>query len=150
MKFRISVLIITLAASVLLCGRSEAQVADYGQANGVLSFEETVSPARAFKGGVLSISDEHSKLGFNSLKWDWKGSNAFISVKGEIPYLPENPNPKETSIASFVFWMYSPVRIDGSVRFSFLKEGKECCHFDYNLGFQGWRGSWVGFDRDMQ
>jgi chondroitin-sulfate-ABC endolyase/exolyase len=77
-------------------------------------------------------------------------SNAFISIKGEIPYLPENPNPKETSIASFVFWMYSPVRIDGSVRFSFLKEGKECCHFDYNLGFQGWRGSWVGFDRDMQ
>lgn len=150
MKFRISVLIITLAASVLLCGRSEAQVADYGQANGVLSFEETVSPARAFKGGVLSISDEHSKLGFNSLKWDWKSSNAFISIKGEIPYLPENPNPKETSIASFVFWMYSPVRIDGSVRFSFLKEGKECCHFDYNLGFQGWRGSWVGFDRDMQ
>lgn len=150
MKFRISVLIITLAASVLLCGRSEAQVADYGQANGVLSFEEAVSPARAFKGGVLSISDEHSKLGYNSLKWDWKSSNAFISIKGEIPYLPENPNPKETSIASFVFWIYSPVRIDGSVRFSFLKEGKECCHFEYNLGFQGWRGSWVGFDRDMQ
>ena len=150
MRLRILILSITLAASVLLCGRSEAQVADYGIADGVLSFEEGTAPAVCSKGSELSLSSEHAKLGANSLKWEWKTDKAFISIKGGIPYLPENPNPKETSIASFVFWMYSPTTLKGTVRFSFLKKGKECCHFDYNLGFEGWRGSWVGFDRDMQ
>ena len=150
MRLKYSVLSILLAASVLLSGRAEAQVVDYGQANGVLSFEEGTSPATCTKGSGLNISQEHSKLGTHSLKWDWKKKGAYISIKGDIPYLPENPDPKETSIASFVFWMYSPVSLDGTVRFSFLKDGRECCWFDYYLGFQGWRGSWVGFDRDMK
>lgn len=141
-------IILSLAASLLFS--LEAQVVDYGIANGVLSFEDGVSPAEASKCSRLTVSNEHSKLGTSSLKWDWKKKGSYISIKGDIPYLPENPNPKETSIASFVFWMYSPAVLDGTVRFSFLKDGRECCHFDYCLGFQGWRGSWVGFDRDMQ
>ena len=150
MKIKYFVSTIILAASVLLSGRMEAQVVDYGLANGVLSFEDGTAPAQCSKGSALSVSQEHSKLGISSLKWDWKKNDQYISIKGEIPYLPENPDPKETSIASFVFWMYSPVSLDGTVRFSFLKDGRECCWFDYYLGFQGWRGSWVGFDRDMQ
>ena len=150
MKFKASVLSMILAASVLLCGRSEAQVADYGMVNGVISFEDGTAPAVCSKGSRLTTSNEHAKLGTQSLKWDWKASGAYISIKGEIPYLPENPDPKETSVASFVFWTYSPERLEGDIRFSFLKQGKECCHFTYKLGFQGWRGSWVGFDRDMQ
>ena len=150
MKIKYFVSTIIFAASVLLSGRSEAQVVDYGLANGVLSFEDGTAPAQCSKGSALSVSQEHSKLGVSSLKWDWRKNDQYISIKGEIPYLPENPDPKETSIASFVFWMYSPVSLDGTVRFSFLKDGRECCWFDYYLGFQGWRGSWVGFDRDMQ
>lgn len=150
MKIKYFVSTIILAASVLLSGRSEAQVVDYGLANGVLSFEDGTDSAQCSKGSALSVSQEHSKLGISSLKWDWRKNDQYISIKGEIPYLPENPDPKETSIASFVFWMYSPVSLDGTVRFSFLKDGRECCWFDYYLGFQGWRGSWVGFDRDMQ
>lgn len=148
MKKPILLIILSLAASLLFS--LEAQVVDYGIANGVLSFEDGVSPAEASKCSRLTVSNEHSKLGTSSLKWDWKKKGSYISIKGDIPYLPENPNPKETSIASFVFWMYSPAVLDGTVRFSFLKNGRECCHFDYCLGFQGWRGSWVGFDRDMQ
>lgn len=148
MKKPILLIILLLAASLLFS--LEAQVVDYGIANGVLSFEDGVSPAESSKCSRLSVSNEHSKLGTSSLKWDWKKKGSYISIKGDIPYLPENPNPKETSIASFVFWMYSPAVLDGTVRFSFLKNGRECCHFDYYLGFQGWRGSWVGFDRDMQ
>ena len=148
MKKPILLIILSLAASLLFS--LEAQVVDYGIANGVLSFEDGVSPAESSKCSRLSVSNEHSKLGTSSLKWDWKKKGSYISIKGDIPYLPENPNPKETSIASFVFWMYSPAVLDGTIRFSFLKDGRECCHFDYCLGFQGWRGSWVGFDRDMQ
>ena len=150
MKCKTSVLSIILAASVLLCGRTGAQVADYGLLNGVMSFEDGTAPAVCSRSSRLSVSGEHSKLGTQSLRWDWKAKESYISIKGPIPYLPENPDPKETSVASFVFWMYSPEKIDGAMRFSFLKDGKECCHFTYGLGFQGWRGSWVGFDRDMQ
>ena len=39
-----------LAASALLSWRAEAQVADYGEASGVLSFEESPAPATAGKG----------------------------------------------------------------------------------------------------
>lgn len=138
-----------LAASALLSWSAEAQVADYGEDNGVISFEKGTSPASASRGGMLSISDEHAKLGNHSLKWEWNKPGAILSIKGDIPYLPENPNPKETSVSSFVFWVYSPENINGELKFSFLKQGKECCSFTYRMGFQGWRGSWVAFDRDM-
>ena len=139
-----------LAASVLLCGSAEAQVADYGRANGIISFEENTDPVLPGKGSQLSVSKEHAKLGSQSLLWSWKRPGSHLSIPGEIPYLPENPNPKETSVSTFVFWVYSPEILEGHLRFAFLKDGKECCHFDYRLGFQGWRGSWVAFDRDME
>lgn len=138
-----------LAASALLSWRAEAQVADYGEANGVFSFEQSPAPVTAGKGSTVSVSDWHAKLGSHSLQWDWKRRKAVISIPGEIPYLPENPNPKETSVSSFVFWVYSPTALKGELRFSFLKDGQECCHFTYKLGFRGWRGAWVAFDRDM-
>ena len=71
-------------------------------------------------------------------------------INSDIPYLPKNPDPKETSVSSFVFWIYSPEKLDGTLRFSFMKEGRECCHFTYSLGFEGWRGAWVAFNRDME
>ena len=143
-------LIILLAASVTSAKVAEAQVANYGIANGILSFEKNTEYVACGNGSSISTSAEHSKLGTHSLKWDWSCSGAQISLPGDVQYLPENPNPKEKSVSSFVFWVYSPQAIDGSLRFSFRKEGKECCYFTYKLGFNGWRGSWVAFDRDMQ
>ena len=143
-------LIILLAASVTFNQVAEAQVANYGIANGILSFEKDTEYVSCGNGSSISISQEHAKLGTHSLKWDWSVSNAKLSLPGDIAYLPENPNPKETSVSSFVFWVYSPDVINGSLRFSFRKNGKECCYFNYKLGFSGWRGSWVAFDRDMQ
>ena len=142
-------LILSLAASVAISVAAGAQVADYGRANGILSFEETVESAPS-EGSLTSISQEHAKLGTYSLKWEWKNKGAFLSFKENVPYLPENPDPKETSVASFVFWVYAPEVSEGSLKFVFLKDGKECCHFTYRLGFKGWRGAWVAFDRDMK
>lgn len=137
-----------LAASSLFS--VEAQVVDYGQKNGIFSFENDTEGATSTRRSVLSISEEHSKLGNKSLKWEWKKSGASMSINAPIPFLAENPNPKETSVSSFVFWIYSPEHLQGSLRFSFLKAGKECCHFDYALGFKGWRGAWIAFARDME
>lgn len=135
--------------ALFFCPISKADNVDFPSRN-VLSFEESTSPVVANKKSKLTLSDNHSKLGEMSLLWEWNGRGASICIPGEIPYLPENPNPKETSVSSFVFWVYSPEAIEGNLRFSFLKDGKECCHFEYGLGFTGWRGAWVAFDRDME
>lgn len=150
MNFTTKVITTIIAASALFSLRVEAQVADYGRDNGILSFENGTENVRTGKGSHLSVSDEHNKLGHNSLMWEWKRPKATISFKGEVPYLPKHPNPKEQSVSSFVFWVYSPEILDGELTFTFLKKGKECCHFTYGLGFTGWRGAWVAFDRDMQ
>ena len=144
----ILLIILLLAASSLFS--AEAQVVDYGQKNGVFSFENDTEGVTATKRSVLSISEDHSKLGHKSLRWEWKKSGASMSINAPVPFLAQNPNPNETSVSSFVFWVYSPEALDGELRFSFMKDGKECCHFDYTLGFQGWRGAWVAFDRDME
>lgn len=128
----------------------EAQVVDYGKANGVFSFEEDLTELSCSKHSVLSISDSHSKLGSKSMEWSWKKRGSSFSINAPVPFLAQNPNPKETSVSSFVFWVYSPEVLDGELRFSFMKDGKECCHFVYTLGFKGWRGAWVAFDRDME
>ena len=148
MRLKRNILTYMLAASALIS--AEAQVVDYGQANGIFSFEESVEGATGSKHSVLSISDEHAKLGRKSLEWKWKKGGSSLQINAPVPYLAENPNPKETSVSSFVFWIYSPERLDGDLRFSFMKDGKECCHFIYTLGFEGWRGAWVAFDRDME
>ena len=137
----------TLSTLALIFSAS-AKVVDFAPESGVMSFEDETWPVSSSKSAV-STSDTHSKLGQNSLKWEWKKRGAELVIASDIPYLPENPNPKETSVSSFVFWVYSPCALEGKLRFTFYKGGKECCHFDYGLGFTGWRGAWVAFDRDM-
>ena len=150
MKFSFRFLTVLLAASAIFTLKAEAQVADYGKVNGVLSFENGVGSVTSSKHSVLDVSADHNKLGEHSLVWNWNKKGAYLSFNEAVPYLPENPDPKETSVSSFVFWVYSPKTLEGSLKFVFLKGGKECCHFTYGLGFQGWRGAWVAFDRDMQ
>ena len=118
-----------LAAFALLTTEAKAQVVDYGPANGILSFEESTKPVKGIKGSVISISDDHAKLGTNSLKWEWKRKGASLEISADVPYLPENPDPKETSVSSFVFWVYAPEAMEGNMRIAFLKDGRECCHF---------------------
>ena len=142
--------VICIISALALSISASAKVVDFGPQTGVMSFENGTSGITADKSSALSISNEHYKLGESSLKWQWKKKGAEIVIPGEIPYLPENPNPKETSVSTFVFWIYSPEAIDGSLRFTFFKGEKECCHFDYALGFTGWRGAWVAFGRDME
>lgn len=149
MKFKPILLILFLLVASSLFS-VEAQVVDYGQNNGVFSFESDTEGVTATKRSVLSVSGEHSKLGRKSLRWEWKKSGASMVINAPVPFLEKNPNPKETSISSFVFWIYSPESLDGTLGFSFMKNGRECSHFDYTLGFEGWRGAWVAFDRDME
>lgn len=126
-----------------------AQVVSFGPEIGQLSFEDGKYPAQAGRGSKISVSDRHAKFGTRSLQWDWRKPSSELILDVQVPYLHENPNPKETSVSTFVFWVYSPEVLEGKLEFSFYKDGRKCSSFTYNLGFDGWRGSWVAFDRDM-
>lgn len=141
--------ILTLALAFMAGGAASAQQTDdFG--GRLLSFEESASPLSAGKGSKLSTSGEHFKHGLRSARWEWSREGAQIALRRPIDYLAKNPNPKETSVSTFVFWLYAPQPVEGSLRFEFRKQGRTCAWFDYELGFTGWRGSWVAFDRDMQ
>lgn len=125
------------------------------------SFEDGVEPARVLGNhskakSTLKISSKHFKNGNKSLRWKWKGANPAIILDTTVPYAKVNPkNPQESSVSSFVFWVYSPKKLDAELEFLFVKDFKSdseyrvCSSFTYNLSFSGWRGSWVAFDRDM-
>lgn len=115
-----------------------------------LSFEDGLFPAECGRASRVKVSGQHYKMGEKSLEWSWNRKNAELVMRVPVKYQAVNPNPKETSISSFVFWVYSPSEQPGKILFTFRKDGRDCCWFEYNLGFKGWRGAWVAFDRDMQ
>lgn len=135
--------------AIVLSYSAMAQVVDYGTEYGVHSFEQSAEGYVASRHSRVQISNLHSKLGNSSLEFSWNRTGENLTYKGPIPYLSKNPNPAETSVSTFVFWVYSEKPSDSKMRISFLKEGRECCHFDYGMNFTGWRGAWVAFDRDM-
>jgi len=116
----------------------------------VLSFENGIAPAEQLKTSALAVSGDHYKHGAKSLHWQWKNDGDAWSIKSAIPYAPQNPY-KDNSVATFVFWVYAPqAHPQGKLIVEFMKEGKLCSWFDYQLNFRGWSGAWVAFDRDMQ
>ncbi len=116
----------------------------------ILSFEESVAPFESSRGSSLQSSGDHYKHGTRSVRWRWSRPGAQLRIEAPIDYLSKNPNPRETSVSTFVFWVYAPKALDGTLRFEFRKQGRTCAWFDYGLSFTGWRGAWVAFDRDMQ
>ena len=122
---------------------------DFSGQPAILSFENGIVPAKEGRHSSLKVSQEHSKLGQNSLLWKWTGDGAWIEIPGEIPYLPENPNPKETSVSTFVFWVYSPSPVDGSLTFTFMKGTRSAADLTTGSGSRdgeghGWplTGTW--------
>lgn len=141
---------IFLLIALLWAAVSQAQSMQEVEDERILSFETSPLPFVASKGSKLGISDEHYKHGMHSARWTWTAKSAQLRLQAPVDYLPKNPNPKETSVSTFAFWVYAPQALDGSLRFEFRKQGRTCSWFDYKLGFTGWRGAWVAFDRDMQ
>ena len=79
MKSTFRFLTVLLAASVFFILKAEAQVADYGKENGVLSFEEDLGSVTASRHSLLGVSADHNKLGKRSLVWNWSRKGAYIS-----------------------------------------------------------------------
>ena len=142
--------LIFLAAAAVWAWTASAQPLKEVADERILSFEESAAPFEASRGSSLQISGDHYKHGSHSVRWHWSRPDAQLRIAAPVGYLAKNPNPRETSVSTFVFWVYAPKALEGSLRFEFRKEGRTCAWFDYGLGFTGWRGAWVAFDRDMQ
>ncbi|MDD7987453.1 chondroitinase family polysaccharide lyase [Lentisphaera marina] len=117
------------------------------QAKNFVSFEanEDASNWR----GQFETSSERAYEGDKSLKWQWLAGD-LIKVDTDVNYLPQQENTVNKALSTFSCWIYNEQAINDSLRFSFLKAGKEHCYFEFNLNFTGWRTCWVSFERDMQ
>lgn len=127
-------------------------VAAWGEYNhpSIISFEESVAPVEASRGGRVRTTEAHYKHGKQSLQWTWNREGAYLSIKQPIDYEYVKTVNTDNSVYTFVFWMYLEKPLTDSLRFEFWKEGRRCCWFAYGTDFTGWRGAWVGFKRDMQ
>ena len=141
--------LILIAAAVWACSVQAQPAADVADER-ILSFESSAAPLEASAGSRVELSGLHYKHGTRSARWQWSRDGARLRIAAPVDYLTKNPNPKETSVSTFVFWVYAPRALEGKLRFEFRKAGRTCAWFDYGLGFTGWRGAWVAFDRDMQ
>ena len=116
----------------------------------ILSFEQSVLPFTASRGGTIRMSGDHYKHGCHSLLWSWSRDGAYLSVRQPIAYEHHKTVNTDNSVYTFVFWMYLEQPLTDSVRFEFRKQDKVCCWFNYATRFTGWRGAWLAFRRDMQ
>jgi len=110
-----------------------------GAAWAVDSFEEGVAGWRSV-GGMMSVSEEHWKLGKHSLRWGfspgatlWRDADAAMAAA------------LAARDGGLRLWLYCEHPVRGALRF---QAGPWV--FPVNLGFTGWRAVWVQFREDAQ
>lgn len=146
---RNSIIPVILLISILIQTDLFAQIQEFNHPS-IISFEAHTSTVQALPGSEVAVSAKHFKHGKNSLHWQWSKPGDSWQIKQAISYATVNPHG-DNSVSTFVFWVYSPMYYpDGKLLFRFYKDDKLCSWFEYHLGFQGWSGAWLAFDRDMQ
>ena len=117
----------------------------------MLSFEQgaEMSVLKGAYGTKLSRSNTHVKHGDYSLCWTF-GCRSIMSIHRDIQFEPVDPSGVDTYLSAFIVWIYNEKELNDKVTFQFLKAGKYCCSFDFNVNYHGWRAAWVCFERDMQ
>lgn len=106
------------------------------------SFEKGVPPFLKVNGsGTLEESQDKFKDGASSVKFSWTGQaemvfSNFSDLEASI----------KTNLAGVIIWIYNTSPMDAPLRFTFEDwDGKEICHFDFNMGFKGWRTAWIKY-----
>lgn len=123
-------------------------VAAYG--NTIYQFEKGMPDNFiASKTSKIGITDEKSKDGNYSLKWNFNNKDT-LKIKGNTEYTVFNKAGKEKARSSFAMWVYNKKAINDKMKVEFKKDGETKCSFDVNMNFEGWRTMWVQYDRDMQ
>lgn len=115
-----------------------------------ISFEQSSVPTYiSAQNSNLSVSKDHYKDGSQSLLWAYQ-QNAILSIKKDLHFEPKDTTGNDTYLSTFTVWVYNPKASDENIEFQFLKNGKVCTSFLFNINYQGWRAVYVAYERDME
>lgn len=122
----------------------------YGEltvAGTIYSFEDGLVPAKfAARKGLLSVSQERSKLGTAALKWNWTAGDTLVAAPLSMNTSSIQQNGginvwiynEKVSSQSLIMWF-------GEYDYSTTRS----CKLEVKLDFQGWRCVWARFRADM-
>ena len=92
--------------------------------------------------GKLSLSDYKFKEGKKSLCVEWE--------KGTRLVFDDSRLIKESALvdgAGVMMWIYCPENIPDTLIFRFFdSKDEEICHFNFYMGYTGWRAAWMKYE----
>lgn len=133
-KKRISLVLLLLSlCSSSMFGAIDAQ---YGFEGGVPGFIKVEGQ------GSLESSTDRFKDGSRSLKYSWSEPSSLVF--SNIFDLDASFKAQDSGI---IIWIYNPTPMqEGTLKFTFVDySGREICHFDFGVDYQGWRTAWVKY-----
>lgn len=148
MKYRSTILLsILLLSYVNIFGTNIQDIIKHDR---LLSFEDKYIPSYiTAKNSKISISTAHYKDGSKSLEWEYQANSELI-LKKDLHFENKDPKGIDTYLSTFTVWIYNPKANANTLEFEFLKNGKLCTSFSYNINFEGWRAVYVSYERDME
>ena len=118
----------------------------FGEIRAQQDLEGSVPGNWAASPGSLAISGNHSKIGMQSLRWDWSGGGA-ITVS--------SPGISSADVAGFYkntcdLWIWNGTAIPGGkLRIEFMNGSTAQYWFDVYLDYTGWRRAVRSYTNDM-
>jgi len=91
---------------------------------------------------------QHFRDGNHSLHWRWPTAEGVLQFKGAFPCKKPTRDYSKPGrqVPVFGAWVYQETPLPGkALRIVFLGQDEEKCHFEYGLGFTGWRFICVKF-----
>jgi autotransporter-associated beta strand protein len=131
-------ILLKLAAFMLVSGS--------GMLHAQQDLESSVPANWAAGSGSLSISGDHSKMGAQSLRWNWTGGD-FITVS--------SPGIVAADVTNFYkhtcdLWVWNGSALPGGkLRVEFRNGSTAQYWFDFNLDYTGWRRAVRSYAYDM-
>lgn len=106
-----------------------------------IDFEQGVPSTFSVEGGQIATSGLRFKDGENSLRWSWQGSSQLTIA--DYASLLRSFQAKKSGL---LLWVYNPEPKDVALKFEFMSAtGEVPYHFEFNLGFKGWRACWIKY-----
>ena len=134
--------------SILAACQLQVSTAQVVKHDCLFSFEDEIPYEISTNNSSIAISDTHFKDGKHSLQWNFS-TTGVLSLKKDLKFEPKDPTGKDLYLSAFIVWIYNEKAINDKIEFQFMKDGKLCTSFPFNINFTGWRAAWVCYERDM-
>lgn len=114
------------------------------------TFEDTIPASITWSAGSrLTISDQQSKDGTHSLKWEFR-SGDYLKLKKGFGPIKSHTSGGRQEVPAFVMWIFSEELSESQLTVSVRGNGVVLCDFNLTLNFVGWRSLLVPYVDDMK